>query len=377
MSALAIGFTLAALGGLALAGGGRRRVSRDTCSATPETASRWARSRLREWVDCTTRTAADVEALATRLTTRGRRADAEHVRARWRARRAVEDAPPDGRLHAQEGRAAATAVESPTPPAAVPSAPPGHATSGSQTTRAPASTATTTTTTAAPAASSTSTGSRGRGAGTRPEVGPGEGARDPDEARRLVSRLVPRLRERRNYHNLLSDFQYAAGIRSDGIYGGLSENAIRYYGGDPPRAFRPPTADAPEANYVDRIIAPPSGDDAAAEPVATRPSVSQGERRAGTGATTVAHEAEVDMASGAATCGAPGGPPASDGHTHPFVALVTGETGPPRVGGMTGAPEAIPAGVADKSIVGGASDPNAPIFGGAAADSQVPSMNGG
>lgn len=375
MSALAIGVTLAALGGLALAGGGRRRVSRDTCSATPETASRWARSRLREWVDCTTRTAADVEALASRLTTRGRRADAEHVRTRWRARRTVEDAPPDGRLHTQEGRAATAAVESPTPPAAVPAAPPGHATSGSQTTRAPSSTATTTTTTTAPAATSStaSTGSRGRTAGTRPEVAPGEGARDPDEARRLVSRLVPRLRERRNYHNLLSDFQYAAGIRSDGIYGGLSENAIRYYGGDPPPAFRAPRASAPEANYVDRIIAPPSGDAAPADEAApvARPSVSQGERRAPTGATALAHDAAVDEASGA-----------GDGHTHPFVALVTGETGPPVVSGMTGAPEAIPPGVADKhivgaaSIVGGSSDPNAPIFGGAAADSQVPSMGG-
>lgn len=347
MSALAIGVALATLGGLALAGGGRRRVSRNTCAATPEVASRWARSRLREWVDCTTRTAAEVETLAGRLTTRGRATDAEHVRARWRARRAVEDAPPDGRLHAQEGRAAATAVESPTPPASVPAAPPGHATSGSQTTRAPA------TGTSTPATSTASTGTSGRSGGTRPEVAPGEGARDPDEARRLVPRLVPRLRERRNYHNLLRDFQYAAGITSDGIYGGLSENAIRYYGGDPPAAFRAPRADAAEANYVDRIIAPPAGVEGAH------------------GGSSAAPE----TATGAASCGAPAG----DGHTHPFVALLSGETGPPApaVAGMTGAPEAIPPGVADVSIVGGASDPAAPIFGGAAAASNVPSYSGG
>jgi hypothetical protein len=57
------------------------------------------------------------------------------------------------------------------------------------------------------------------------------------------------LRERRNYRSLLRQFQTAAAIPSDGVYGGLSENAIRYYGGDPPAAFRPPLATSPEADF--------------------------------------------------------------------------------------------------------------------------------
>lgn len=359
MSAAGIAVALG-LGAVALLGGSRRRARRDTCAATPTVAARWPRARLREWVDCAPRTAAEIADIQARLRTAGRNADADYVGTRWAARRRVEDAPPDGRLNPTEQQQATAAVTSPTPPAAVPTAPAGHPTgtgtrgrgtpdrgrqssgptitvptpgagrrgaaagqgSGPVTTL-PDPHGTVTFPTAddvtredAPATTAPHGGTRGRDE-VRPEVAAGEGARDPDAARSLVSRLVPRLRERRNYHNLLADFQYAAGLRSDGIYGGLSENAIRYYGGDPPAAFRPPLATAPEANYVDRIIAPPA-------------------------------------VSGA----------------DPLVGFLP----PPAdaVGGMMGPPAPIPHGVADIQI-----EDRAAGFGGAAADPNVPSYSGG
>lgn len=198
------------MGLLLLAGsGGRRRTGEDLCSVTPATAARYSRARLREWIDCTGRTAADVDAVVAAIPA-SRSSDRDFARRRWAARRAVEDAPADGRMTPGEASSVQEAVTSPTPPASVPEAPPGHAGSG-----------------------------RGGAAGSP----------NPTLARSLVSRLVPRLRERRNYRSLLRQFQTAAGIPSDGIYGGLSENALRYYGGDPPAAFRRPPASDPSADY--------------------------------------------------------------------------------------------------------------------------------
>lgn len=339
MSAIGL-VVLAGLGAAALLGGGRGRSgTRDTCAATPATASRWGRDRLREWVDCTTRTAAQVDACVAAL--RARRssaatANADYVERRWRARRAEEDAPPDGRMTSSQAAAARSATDAPTPPATVPAAPAGHATSTAPQGRRPGTPAPTTSSTSS--TSSTSTGSR-RG-WTVDTVSDGSGAPDPDAARTLVSRLVPRLRERRNYHNLLREFQRAAGLRDDGIYGGLSENALRYYGGDPPAAFHAPRASAPEANYVDRVIAPPSGT-SEGEPLHVEPVTPTAPAP---GAFILGRDAE--MVSGA-----------------PLHVEEVGSYGPP-----FGVPEPFPAAVADRAIIGG--------YGGAAANPEVPSYNG-
>ncbi len=83
----------------------------------------------------------------------------------------------------------------------------------------------------------------------------------PEEARRLASGTANAIRSRSSgWRNRLRAFQRAAGISPDGRYGGLSYNALIYYGiRNPPAATSAPRASAPEANYVDRVIAPPEG----------------------------------------------------------------------------------------------------------------------
>lgn len=133
------------------------------------------------------------------------------------------------------------------------------------------------------------------GADTAPE---GTGATeipssyDPDEARRLASGTATAIRGRSSgWRNRLRAFQRAAGIPVDGRYGGLSYNALVYYGiRNPPPATSAPRPSAAAANYVDRVIANPSGTGTG---LVARPSVSQGERRADTGATALAHDASI------------------------------------------------------------------------------------
>lgn len=80
--------------------------------------------------------------------------------------------------------------------------------------------------------------------------------RDPDEARRLAAGTATAIRERSSgWRNRLRAFQRAAGIAADGRYGGLSYNALIYYGiRNPPPARSRPRPDEAAANYVDRVI---------------------------------------------------------------------------------------------------------------------------
>lgn len=97
--------------------------------------------------------------------------------------------------------------------------------------------------------------------------GSGDGAieipttHDPDEARRLAAGTANAIRSSSSgWRNRLRAFQRAAGIPVDGRYGGLSYNALIYYGiRNPPAPRSAPRPSAAAANYVDRIIAPAGG----------------------------------------------------------------------------------------------------------------------
>lgn len=93
-------------------------------------------------------------------------------------------------------------------------------------------------------------GTEGDGATERPST------RNPEEARRLASGTASAIRTTASgWRNRLRAFQRAAGIPVDGRYGGLSYNALVYYGiRNPPPARSAPRPSAPEANYVDRVI---------------------------------------------------------------------------------------------------------------------------
>jgi hypothetical protein len=79
---------------------------------------------------------------------------------------------------------------------------------------------------------------------------------DPDEARSLAAGTANAIRSRSSgWRNRLMAFQRAAGINPDGAYGGLSYNALLYYGiRNPPPARTLPRPSSPAANYVDRVI---------------------------------------------------------------------------------------------------------------------------
>lgn len=62
-------------------------------------------------------------------------------------------------------------------------------------------------------------------------------ARDYAAARRMVGALTAALRRRENYKRVLALFQAAAGITPTGRYDGLTANAIRYFGGQPPKPW--------------------------------------------------------------------------------------------------------------------------------------------
>lgn len=218
-AAIALGLGAAAL--LAL---GRRRGAgargQVACDASATDAARFARSSALAWVDCTGRTASDVAALAGLLDRAGRRADAAAVRARWNARRDVEDAPPDGQV--PDAAAALTGPE----PRTVPEEPPARR--GRVTLPGLADIERT------PSSSSSSSSSSRRRV-TEREL-PGSGY-DPAEARRLAPRVARSLRSGGGYRTALTAFQRAAGVEADGLYGPESRAALRYYGvADPPPA---------------------------------------------------------------------------------------------------------------------------------------------
>lgn len=115
-----------------------------------------------------------------------------------------------------------------------------------------------------PASSSSTAGLVIEPPDTAPEgEGAPEGAGEaiPEEARTLAASTAAAIRNRSSgWRNRLRAFQRAAGIAPDGRYGGLTHNALRYYGiRNPPPATSPPRPSSPLANYVDRVIAPPGG----------------------------------------------------------------------------------------------------------------------
>lgn len=202
---------LAAAGALALSSSGRRRsTGQAQCGAGAPAAARFVLASALSWVDCTGRTADEVAQLAALLERAGRSDDARSVRERWNARRDVELADPDGRYATPEGEAASEAERTPEEPA----------------TRRP------------------------RGRVTLPgasdierieerELAPsGPSAYNPARARELA-RLVDRsLRSGGGYRSVLRQFQGAAGMEVDGLYGPRSRAALRYYGvANPPAAL--------------------------------------------------------------------------------------------------------------------------------------------
>lgn len=221
--------------------GSATRSGQVACDATPEQARGFSRASLLSWVDCTGRTADEVGALASLLTRAGRGADATAVRERWNARRDVEDSTPDG--HVPEA-AAALAASPPATPPEEPATRRGRVTfpglGDIERTDEPASSS---------SSSSSSTSRRHVSADAL-------GGYDPAEARRLAPLLARSLASGGGYRTRLTEFQRAAGIEADGLYGPESRAALRYYGvSDPPRArvnrrgsehYEPPVVDLGE-----------------------------------------------------------------------------------------------------------------------------------
>lgn len=222
MNAAPLAFGVAAL---ALLMGSRARASTGqgarACSDSAQATSSRERAALVAWVDCAGRTSDEVIELARLLERARRQADADAVRARWNARRSVEDAPATGQLTGRPAAEASAALDAPTPPATVPEPPPrrrSHVDAD-----------------AAP---------RGRGRST--------GRVDLVEARRLAPMVARSIRSGGGYRSALRRFQAAAGLVVDGAYGPSSRAALRYFG----------VPDAPPARVAtDRpeVYTPPSG----------------------------------------------------------------------------------------------------------------------
>lgn len=238
-----------ALGALALGGRRRRRSGGDTttatgslCDTTPATAATFTdRARLLAWVDCPTRTVMHVAELERLLNSNSRTDEARRVRARWNARRTVEDGAPTGTIQdTAERRAADTAATAERPPADAPPAPipgpdggPTHPLDGGATYHGGGGD------TGIPAY----TMERGEPTVVRP------GSRS--RARALAAETARALERRENYRSILRRFQTAAGLTVDGIYGGRTYNALRHFGiTSPPTEFRPPSHDSPDAAYT-------------------------------------------------------------------------------------------------------------------------------
>lgn len=210
-------------------GGGSSQTARE-CGESAETASGRERASLLAWVDCAGRTSDEVAQLAALLDRNRRQADADAVRARWNARRAVEDAPATGQLTGRPAAEASAALNAPSPPVTVPE-PPRRRRSHVEPEAAPTGPA------PAPARR---TGGRGRG------------RVDLAEARRLAPMVARSIRGGSGYRSALRRFQAAAGLAVDGDYGPASRAALRYFGvSDPPPARV--AMDRPE------VYEPPSG----------------------------------------------------------------------------------------------------------------------
>lgn len=229
------------LGLLMMGGGGRRRrrvvgerpgAEVPFCDLTPAEAARWLPSReaRRDWLLCDGRTPTDAASFIAAAPEEERPA----LRDLWNTRRAVEDAPPDGEVRAPDARARVDAAAAPTPPRDVPpepeAAPRGRVTLPTE--------ADVVRDDSAP----------------NPADRPGY---DPDRARALAGPLARRLRTARpgQYRGNIREFQTAAGLVADGIYGGTTYNALRYYGiaaSSLARPHQPPSPDDPRAEYAPR-----------------------------------------------------------------------------------------------------------------------------
>lgn len=241
------------LGLLLLAASSRRSSSSSSadCDTTASAASSRGRDGLIAWVDCAGRAAEDVAELARLLDRAGRRADAEAVRERWNARRAVEDAPPDGRIEdPAEAAAARRALTDPNPPP--PRREPRRRRSHVYTVTTDHGGALT-----------------GRETGEELAVSePGAGW-NAAEARRLAPMVARSIRGGSGYRTMLRRFQRAAGIAADGIYGPQSRAALRYFGVmDPPPArsgggeesYHPPSSSSSASSVFEEVTYEPAGE---------------------------------------------------------------------------------------------------------------------
>lgn len=229
---------------------GSARRAGSTCAQTPQWASQASSETIVAWVDCPERTAADIVELSRLLRAGGRDVDARASEQRWNARRAVEDAPPDGALTPQ-GASEAAAQETPEEPR-----PFGEASE------------------AASGLAGDDSGLAGSGYVPPPEhlpererepgdttIGPYWRFGDPqapagaytpetlnqDRARAMagrVARAIENSHEGNRPVRLIREFQRYAGIRADGLYGGRTWRALEYYGvRRPPPTYSPPTKD--------------------------------------------------------------------------------------------------------------------------------------
>lgn len=237
-----------ALGVAAMSGRRRRRTGAagtgaagTLCDATPATAATYTdRARLLAWTDCPSRTVLQVAELERLLNSNGRTDEARRVRARWNARRTVEDGAATGTIQdASERRAADTAATGERAPADVPPSP--VPTDDGRT--HPLDTGVT----YHGGGGDTGTPAYTMESGAPVVIRPGSRS----EARALAAETARALERRTNYRTVLRRFQRAAGVTVDGIYGGRTYNALRYFGiANPPDAFRPPAPSSPDAAYT-------------------------------------------------------------------------------------------------------------------------------
>lgn len=231
-AAIVLGFGIGAA--ILAMGGGRARarapVTGASCGDSPTRARTYRTDRaLRAWVNCPGRRAEDVAQLAAGLDTDRRSREATLVRDVWNRRRQIEDAPATGAVEPETRAAVERAVTDPTPPRDVPPDPAEAASAGGA---------------SAPA---TSGGPR--------HFDPSESRTyDPARARQLAQQLYRYLRANRTGRldvERLIPFQEAAGLATDGLYGGMTANALAYYGiQNPPMPRVPPSREDPAAVYA-------------------------------------------------------------------------------------------------------------------------------
>lgn len=235
---------LALIAFIALAVGAAAAAWSSTSSSTTSDAcSSWTAAdvplnggAIMSWLRCPGRTATQVRALTDRLHAAGDAAGAAAVAERWAQIRgelpasSATDAAARRALGASDAEASAPGFVSTTPSSAAappPSGVPPHPAMAT-----------------APAAETAPAAPGGLPAGANPDV-----------ARRLAGPLARQLRGSRPgmHRNSVRAFQSAAGINPDGIYGGLTANALAYFGIEhPPDPHQPPYRDDPRAVYPPR-----------------------------------------------------------------------------------------------------------------------------